>query len=570
MRRILFVLCSLLIALSSVCYAGRYYMSPTGSDSNDGRTTQAAWGTLQHADDMLVAGDTLFVMGGNYTDTQYFWSTMDGAPGRPIVIMAYPGQRPVFTGLLNGEYGRFFISRSYYDIVRIASIDGHSQDHNCAIVVVTGASNVNFKNCLFEGSRAPKLEQTCGFGVAVSILSGSNYVTMDACTVQYAGEGCYYGNQTQNNGEMVVIQGAVHHIVLKNGVYRFGPHDEIRIASEPGGTTPPGPMYVIIKNNEIDQGGTDDWYSPNNFGGGYGVGIDRRIPGDSSLQYIVVEGNRFRGGASIYREKCPIYVEGGCGITIRKNLIWNSTNRAINFSTQFPYTYVKHNFIYNNTVAWSGDNSILILVGRGHDPESYFNNNLFANNLFYDAREHRDMSWSESGYMVALDVINAVPQWWTDQNKWGSNVWRNNVFREVNIGGDTLYHQLGNGIDQAFKGRDYLQKRFPQTFINNLFFQPDGTTPIDPKFGQYSFAGVTILPTSPCVDAGINMNPIDVVVQTMLTSGDIAWAQANGLTNLLYYGSAPDIGAYEVNTGSPVTPGPVNGVHSWPIPSPPR
>ena len=190
MRRAIIVCLGLILSYSSICYAGRYFLAPGGSDLNNGRTSQAAWGTLQHADDVLVAGDTLYVRGGAYTNTQYFSSTVSGTSGHPIVIMAYPGERPVFTGLLNGGSGRFEISNSYLDIIGIASIDGHSSQTGCRIVVLSGASHVNFRNCLFEGYRAAKLEQTCGFYENVRIDGGSNYITMDACTVQYQGEGC--------------------------------------------------------------------------------------------------------------------------------------------------------------------------------------------------------------------------------------------------------------------------------------------------------------------------------------------------------------------------------------------
>jgi hypothetical protein len=95
-------------------------------------------------------------------------------------------------------------------------------------------------------------------------------------------------------------------------------------------------------------------------------------------------------------------------------------------------------------------------------------------------------------------------------------------------------------------------------FTNDIFWEPDGFTPGDPKFGQYGFAGVTILPTSPCVDTGIKMNAKDTIVQHLLTTGDVAWTRANGLDTLAWYGRAPDIGAYETNAGQPVSSVPVD------------
>lgn len=43
-----------------------YYVAPTGSNGNSGLSDSAAWATLQHAADRVVAGDTVIVRAGTY------------------------------------------------------------------------------------------------------------------------------------------------------------------------------------------------------------------------------------------------------------------------------------------------------------------------------------------------------------------------------------------------------------------------------------------------------------------------------------------------------------------------
>lgn len=78
---------------------GDYYVSPAGDDSHDGRGAEPAraFQTVQRAVDALNAGDRLLVRAGTYRETVTF--PRDGEPGAPIVVMAYPGEQPVISGL---------------------------------------------------------------------------------------------------------------------------------------------------------------------------------------------------------------------------------------------------------------------------------------------------------------------------------------------------------------------------------------------------------------------------------------------------------------------------------------
>ena len=60
------------------------------------------WRTLQHALSTITAGETLYVMGGTYTENVQISesSIHPGTADQPVKVLAYPGERPVVKGLL--------------------------------------------------------------------------------------------------------------------------------------------------------------------------------------------------------------------------------------------------------------------------------------------------------------------------------------------------------------------------------------------------------------------------------------------------------------------------------------
>jgi len=54
------------LSLLQLANATNYYVSASGKDSNNGKTIQDAWATLQKAADTMIGGDTCFVADGTY------------------------------------------------------------------------------------------------------------------------------------------------------------------------------------------------------------------------------------------------------------------------------------------------------------------------------------------------------------------------------------------------------------------------------------------------------------------------------------------------------------------------
>lgn len=108
----------LLLLLLAVCVpnalAINYYVSATGSNSNDGRATARPFQTIQKAADLTVAGDTVLVMDGVYNSTSgpVLNVTRSGSAAGYITFKALKGHTPKITASgnvwnavsINGSY----------------------------------------------------------------------------------------------------------------------------------------------------------------------------------------------------------------------------------------------------------------------------------------------------------------------------------------------------------------------------------------------------------------------------------------------------------------------------------
>ena len=79
--RLLLLIC-LLLSASSIAQ-NKYYVSESGNDSNNGLTPQTAFETLQHAADIVSAGDSVLVLEGNYVG---FDIRKNGTQSLPIIF----------------------------------------------------------------------------------------------------------------------------------------------------------------------------------------------------------------------------------------------------------------------------------------------------------------------------------------------------------------------------------------------------------------------------------------------------------------------------------------------------
>ncbi|WP_158560399.1 DUF7594 domain-containing protein [Paenibacillus contaminans] len=74
-----------------------YYVSPTGSDSNDGMSLSTPFKTIQKAANVMVAGDLCYIRGGTYRETVI--PVHSGTSGNTITFQNYNGEQVTVSGL---------------------------------------------------------------------------------------------------------------------------------------------------------------------------------------------------------------------------------------------------------------------------------------------------------------------------------------------------------------------------------------------------------------------------------------------------------------------------------------
>lgn len=182
MRKLIIFTALFLSALMPVS-AAEYYVSPTGSDSNNGQQA-TPYGTIRKAIESARAGDTIWLLGGTHKPAQndimregaegaydcvYNLAT-SGAAGKPITISGVPGEKVTIDLSEVKREARvcgFYLKGNYwhlrdFDIVGIqVTQTGHTQSINVGLF---GGSN-----CIIE-----RVNMHDGMGIGVYATRGSN------------------------------------------------------------------------------------------------------------------------------------------------------------------------------------------------------------------------------------------------------------------------------------------------------------------------------------------------------------------------------------------------------------
>lgn len=113
MKKILFLF---LLASTSV-NATSYWVSSDGNDTNSGISLNTPFKTLTKAESVVLAGDIIFVRGGNYLINSTIYLTKSGTKEKPVRLEGYQNERPLFncSGTSFGKRG-FQLSGNYWHI----------------------------------------------------------------------------------------------------------------------------------------------------------------------------------------------------------------------------------------------------------------------------------------------------------------------------------------------------------------------------------------------------------------------------------------------------------------------
>ncbi len=97
-------------------YQPTYYVATNGSDSNDGRSTDRPFRTLQKAANVVGPGDVVWVRGGTYSSDVSFQRS--GTSSNLIVFESYPGECAVLDGRGQQSYQNVRFEGANYNVFR--------------------------------------------------------------------------------------------------------------------------------------------------------------------------------------------------------------------------------------------------------------------------------------------------------------------------------------------------------------------------------------------------------------------------------------------------------------------
>jgi Right handed beta helix region/Protein of unknown function (DUF1565) len=119
----------------------RRFVSQRGSDANPG-TQARPWRTIEKALEMSKPGRAIFVRAGTYRE----WPTLtkSGTSSAPIILRAYPGERPVLSGRLK-------ITGSYFRISGLV-FDGRASSESGVLLYISGGDHGEIDHNEFQNA----------------------------------------------------------------------------------------------------------------------------------------------------------------------------------------------------------------------------------------------------------------------------------------------------------------------------------------------------------------------------------------------------------------------------------
>mgnify|MGYP000179610648 CR=1 FL=1 len=107
----------------NMVFAGTYYVAPGGDDSGPGTESQP-WLTIQHAANVMTAGDMVYIKAGTYNEMVH-QNINSGTNANYIIFSAFPGDEGnvIFDGkdIMVSDYtGLFYIDNG--DSIKVSGL----------------------------------------------------------------------------------------------------------------------------------------------------------------------------------------------------------------------------------------------------------------------------------------------------------------------------------------------------------------------------------------------------------------------------------------------------------------
>ncbi len=304
-----------------------YYVAKDGSNNWDG-SLERPWLTIQKAADTMVAGDTVYIREGVYTEKVV--AQHSGSPEKFITYAAYPGHKSVIDAAGNGTVFSI-IGKSY---IRMDGLEIKNAG-NWGILM-EDSTNIEIRKVKVSYS---KLEN-------IQVRGDSSQIVIEDCEASYS--------QQYSGIDIYEFDGRPHHVIVKNCIAH---HNQ---------------QFAGIASEQADN-----------------LIIDSNICYDNRLGIDIGSGDRnvIRNN-TIYGCETGIALSSNEDSEVYDNIIHNIENEAI-YTYCFSLHAEAHarNKWYRNIVYNSGFGIYESKWDRQGN-EGASSDHEFYNNLFYDIGTH--------------------------------------------------------------------------------------------------------------------------------------------------------------------------------------
>lgn len=412
-----------------------FYVAEEGADVADG-SIRTPWRTINNALSKIRAGDTVIVRGGTYSEKITF--PRSGLPGKPVVLIAHSGERPLIDGSnlpVNGWEALVtftnarYIEMNGFDIANFkTSVKGADPE---GIRIDGNAKGISIRNCaIYQIQNEAPLEKGRSAHAILVLGNGTAAITGIEIT------GCTVHDTKTGTSENITLAGNLDGFkVTRNKVYNT---ENIGIIiADGGGLYPKGDPATnfarngVVSDNilyNVSMANSVDIWGNNNYGaiaiyvcGGADAIVERNVVHDCDRGIGLVSENNARPTQTT---------------TVRNNFVYNNWRTGIylgdylNFTTAGTYNcYIVNNTLFQNNKAAGAFGEI---EGEIRLTERCFNN-VILNNLVYarytDAFIHKYTTTGGNNVMDHnLYYTKGTPQWFwntiNDKAVTGFSTWQ--------------------------------------------------------------------------------------------------------------------------------------------------
>jgi len=461
--------------IASPSHGANYYVSTSGNNGNDGLSPTSAWRNIQYAADHVAAGDTVNILGGVYNELVNI-PVSGTADAGYITFQNYAGQLAVIDGkrlpVPGGQYGLINIAGQSYIIVQGLEIRNYkttsTKDVPIGIYITGSGSNLGFfSNHIHHIQTNAKGCAADAFGVAFygnQAPASLNNITFSGNELDHMKTGC---------SETLTFNGNVDTFSVTNNVI----HDDNNIGIDAIGFegTSPDPAYDQARNGYIAQ---------------------------NTVYNITSEKN------SAYSKGCwcadGIYVDGGTNILIERNLV-HHVDLGIEMASEHSGKTTSDVIARSNVVFFG--NSAGISIGGyakkvgGSDQVTVVNNTLYKNDGKKTGSGEFQIQFHATNNVFMNNIVYSNSQGLLVNNF--TNSTSDPAAVDYN-----LYYSGGAARNATFEWVGKTYKGFP------AYLAATGndahSSYADPLFLNATTPDLQVEPTSPAVNAGINLGT-DVV-----------------------------------------------------------